>query len=84
MNAELELLKVLSNITMRHLNSIPNENLSKIQIEAKELMGEFVDMINKDFNEVDISEIKDMQVRVQELLQKMALDRNLHTVAAQN
>ena len=84
MNAELELLKVLSNITMRHLNSIPNENLSKIQIEAKELMGEFVDMINKDFNEVDVSEIKDMQARVQELLQKMALDRNLHTVAAQN
>lgn len=84
MNAELELLKVISNITMRHLNSIPNEQLTKIQIEAKELMGEFVDMINKDFNDVDISEIRDMQERVQELLQRMALDRTLHTVAAQN
>lgn len=84
MNAELELLKVLSNITMRHLNSIPNEHLTKIQIEAKELMAEFVDMINRNFNEVKVSEIKDMQERVLELLQKMALDRTLHTVAAQN
>jgi hypothetical protein len=84
MNAELELLKVISNITMRRLNSIPNENLSRIQVEAKELMNEFVDMLNRDLYKVDISEIKDMQERVQALLQRMALDKTLHTIAAQN
>ncbi len=84
MNAELELLKVISNITIRHMNSIPNENLSRIQVEAKELMNEFVDMLNRDIYKVDMSEIKDMQERVQALLQRIALDKTLHTIAAQN
>lgn len=84
MNAELELLKVIYNITIRRLNSIPNENLSRIQVEAKELMNEFVDMLNRDLYKVDMSEIKDMQERAQALLHRMALDKTLHTIAAQN
>lgn len=84
MNAEIELLKAITNITARHLNSIPDSNLSAMHQEAKVLINEFVELINKDIEDFTIEEIEDMDSRVNKLKERLFLDSYLNQKVTQN
>ena len=84
MNAEIELLKAITKITARHLNSIPDSNLSTMHQEAKSLINEFLELINKDIEDLTIEEIEDMDLKVKKLMERLSLNAYLNQKVTQN
>lgn len=84
MNAEIEFLKAITQITARHLNSIPDSNLSAMHQEAKSLINEFIELINKEIEDLTIEEIEDMDLKVKKLMERLSLNAYLNQKVTQN
>ena len=84
MKAEIEYQKAKKKITARNLKTIQDSNLSAMHQEAKVLINEFVELINKDIEDFTIEEIEDMDSRVNKLKERLFLDSYLNQKVTQN
>lgn len=73
MTPSIDLMKIVTKITLDALNHTDESTLTPMQLECKVLIKEFWEMINKPIESLSTQEIMDLNERTNKMVEKIAL-----------